>query len=85
MRYFDDFGNERKESEIELSVGFVTIGTVIKIDAEPIDNITKFAWTDEDREEAYFYHLNPEPPGPTPEERIAQLEAMLEALTGVKA
>lgn len=66
MRYFDDFGNELKENEIDLSVGYLTTGTVVKVDAEPIDNITKFAWADDDYEEAYFYHLFAEEP--TPEE-----------------
>ena len=81
MRYFDDYGNELLESEVDLSVGFLTTGTIIKADAQPIDNIKKFAWDDEDYEEAYFYHLNPEPSNePTQEERIKELEAALELL-----
>ena len=84
MRYFDDFGNELQESDIDLTLGFLTTGTIIKVDAEPIDNITKFAWSDDDYEEVYFYHLNPEPSNtPSQEERITELEAMLNALLGV--
>lgn len=84
MRCFDDYGNELQDREIDLTVGFMTTGMVIKSEAKPIDNVTKFAWADEDYEEAYFYHPYPDKPRePSDKERIAELEAMLNALLGV--
>jgi len=52
----------------------------VKEDAVPIDNVTKFAWDDEDYEDAMMYVLNPETPEPTQAERIAELEEALALL-----
>ena len=72
--------------EVDLTKGYLTTVTLIRDDAEPIDDITKFAWDDTDYEEAQQYRLYKErPPEPTPsnEERIAELEAALDLLLGV--
>ena len=65
MRYFDEYGNELLESEIDLTLGSLSEGTAIKVDAEPIDNVTKFAWTDDDYEVVQYYHLYPVEAKPT--------------------
>lgn len=39
----------------DLSLGCVTEQVVIKPDAEPIDDVTKFAWADEDYETRNVY------------------------------
>lgn len=84
MRILNKNGTELIESEIDLALGYLSKGTAIKVDVKPIDNITKFAWADEDYEEVYFYHLNPETSNmPTTEDRIAALEAALLELMGV--
>ena len=85
MRYIDRYGNELLESEIDLTLGSLSEGTAIKVDAEPIDNITKFAWTDDDYEVVQYYHLYADSPSmgrdePSDRERIAELEAALELL-----
>lgn len=44
------------EEERDPSTGYYYKATVIKEDALPIDNITKFAWDDEDYEEVELWH-----------------------------
>lgn len=83
MRYFDDFGNELLENEIDLTRGYLTTGTVIKVDAEPIDNITKFAWADDDYEEAQFYHLFSNNVPEEPEVSEPTADDILNVLLGV--
>lgn len=39
----------------DLSKGSLSTRTVIREDAVPIDNVTKFAWADEDYEEIQVY------------------------------
>ena len=41
--------------DYDLSLGCLTKATVIKKDAVPIDNETKFAWDDDDYEEVILY------------------------------
>ena len=48
------------EDSIDLTKGFLTTATVVKEDAEPIDDITKFAWDDDDYEKVQMYVLNKE-------------------------
>lgn len=72
--------------EVDLTKGYLTTVTLIRDDAEPIDNITKFAWDDADYEEAQQYRLykeQPTEPTPSNEERIAELESALDLLLGV--
>lgn len=57
----------------------------VVVDALPDDDIADYLYIDGE----FVYDPLPVPeepePGPTPEERISELEAALEALTGVKA
>lgn len=39
----------------DLSKGSLSTRTVIRTDAAPVDNVTKFAWADEDYEEIQVY------------------------------
>lgn len=39
----------------DLSLGYVTEQTVVREDAAPIDNVTKFAWDDDDYETRNVY------------------------------
>ena len=39
----------------DLTKGSLSVRTVIRPDATPIDNVIKFAWTDEDYEEVQVY------------------------------
>lgn len=49
--------NENDEEVIEpdLTTGYLVFSKIIKKDATPIDNTTKFAWADEDYEDIYRY------------------------------
>ena len=60
MRILDTNLNEIKESDIDLTAGKTYQMAVIKPDAIPIDNITKFAWDDDDYEMALIYEVIPE-------------------------
>lgn len=55
--------NENLETidEVDLSKGRLVEGVAIREDAEPIDNITKFAWSDADYERVQIYMVNKEP------------------------
>lgn len=61
--------NEKFETitEYDLTAGRLIPTVAVKENAEPIDNVTKFAWADEDWEEVQMYVPNLEPePEPTP-------------------
>ena len=47
-------------TEYDLNKGYLVPATAIKEDATPIDNVTKFAWADEDYEEVQMYVLHQE-------------------------
>ena len=53
MRIIDEEGNEL--SDVDLSKGKITLTTIIKADAAPIDNETKFAYEDSDYETVQVY------------------------------
>lgn len=76
MRILDENGNELTEKQIDLEKGTLSIPTqIVKADAEPIDNITKFAWNDDDYEEVQYYTITVE----TAEQRIDRLKSKLAA------
>ena len=76
MRILDIDGNELTEAEIDLEKGTLSMPTqIVKADAEPIDNVTKFAWNDDDYEEVQYYTI----PVETAEQRIDRLKAELSA------
>lgn len=69
----------------DLTAGKLIKSFAVKEDAEPIDNVHKFAWADEDWEEVQMYIPNPieTVTRPTEAERITKLESMMNALLGV--
>lgn len=60
MRIVNENFETIDESEIDMGKGYLAEGQVIREDAEPIDNITKFAWDDDDYEDVMVYVLNKE-------------------------
>lgn len=87
MRIVNENFETIKESEVDLSKGCLITATVIKEDAEPIDDITKFAWDDDDYEEVQMYCLNREMPLEIPkddkEERLKALELDIKEIKGL--
>lgn len=77
MRILNEKDMEILEAECDLTCGYFRQETIIRADAAPIDNATKFAWADEDYETIRRYIVIPE------EERyanrIAELKAKLTA------
>ena len=72
--------NEKFETitEYDLEKGYLTPAVAVREDATPIDNITKFAWYDEDYENVQMYvpNLKPEPePTPSGESVWDELDA----------
>ena len=74
MRVIDQ--NRETITEYDLATGRLVPTTVIRADAEPIDNITKFAWGDEDYEQVQMYIPNPIK---TAQQQIAELKVQLSA------
>lgn len=70
--------NQNRETitEYDLTAGRLVPTTVIRADASPIDNVTKFAWADEDYEEVQMYVPNPVK---TVQQQIAERKAQLSA------
>lgn len=63
-------------TEYDLNKGHLTTTKVIRDDAEPIDNVKKFAWTEDDFEEVQMYLPNREK---STAEKIRDLKAQLSA------
>lgn len=55
MKIFDKLGNELNEADLDLERGRLIPTNRIKQDAKPIDNVTKFAWCDDDYEDILEY------------------------------
>ena len=77
MRLLNEQNREITESECDLTVGYITEETIIRPDAAPIDNQTKWAWADEDYETIRRYVVIPE--AERRANRIAELKAKLAA------
>lgn len=60
MRILDEQNIELTENDIDLTTGFVMQETIIRPDACPIDDLTKFAYSDEDYETILRYIVIPE-------------------------
>lgn len=58
MRVVDK--NGKTLTEYDLTLGHLVHTTVIREDATPIDDVTKFAWDHDDYEEVQMYVPNPE-------------------------
>ena len=50
---YDESGNPIENPD--LTLGYVTEQTVVREDADPIDDVTKFAWSDDDYETRQVY------------------------------
>lgn len=61
MRIVNENFKNIDESLIDLSKGYLISSIAIREEAKPIDNITKFAWDDDDYEEVQMYIVNHEP------------------------
>lgn len=86
MRIVNENFENINEDDVDLTKGHLVISIAIKEDAEPIDDVTKFAWSDEDYEEVQMYVLNEEQEEPQPSEtelRLMAIEEELNALLGV--
>ena len=67
----------------DLTKGSLSVRTVIRPDATPIDNVIKFAWTDEDYEEVQVYIPYGEPDAtPSQLDRIEAQVAYTAMMTG---
>lgn len=74
MRVIDQ--NYNTITEYDLTCGKLVDMVVIKEDAVPIDDITKFVWADDDYEEVQMYVPDS---AQSVEEQIAQLKGQLQA------
>ena len=82
MRIVDENKNELVNPD--LTAGRLEPAVIIKRGAEPIDNVKKHAWADDDYEEVKIYHPYTQEEldakkQPAQEVRIAQLEEELKA------
>lgn len=70
--------NQNRETitEYDLTAGKLIPTTVVRADATPIDNVTKFAWVDNDYEQVQMYVPNPIK---TTDQQIAELKSKLSA------
>lgn len=75
MRILDEQGQPLTEEQCDLTTGFLRQETIIRPEAEPIDNVAKFAWADEDYETIQRYVVIPEEERRA--KRIAQLKKQL--------
>ena len=55
MKIFDKLWNELNEADLDLERGRLIPTNRIKPDAKPIDNVTKFAYEDDDYEDVLQY------------------------------
>ena len=60
MRLVNTKGQDIPESEVDLTKGNLYTKNIIRPNAEPIDDITKFAYTDEDYETVQVYERIPD-------------------------
>lgn len=75
MRLLDENNNEISESDCDLSIGYIQQEIVVRADATPIDDETKFAWSDDDYETIRRYIVVPEEVRTS--ERVAELKRKL--------
>ena len=74
MRILNEQDEELTQEQCDLETGYLREETIIRSDAAPIDDVTKFAWADEDYETIQRYVEVPE------EQRRAEYIAQLKAL-----
>ena len=77
------YQNGNQLESYDLSRGYLQPRTIIRADAVPIDNVTKFAWDDEDYEEVQVYIPYEEPvTTPSQLDRIEAQAAYTAMMTG---
>ena len=81
MRIVNENFENIKEADADLTKGHLVIATTIREDAEPIDDVTKFAWSDDDYEEVQMYVLNKEREETQPTQ-TDELTEVIDALLG---
>ena len=74
MRILNEQDVELTQAQCDLETGYLREETIIRPDAAPIDDVTKFAWADQDYETIQRYVALPEQ---RQAERIAQLKGFL--------
>lgn len=55
MRILNEKDEEIQESDCDLTLGALIPSQALKTDVAPIDNVTKFAWDDDDFEDVLLY------------------------------
>ena len=75
MRILNEQDVEITQEQCNLETGYLREETIIRPDAAPIDDVTKFAWADEDYETIQRYVTVPEEQRRW--ERVAQLKRFL--------
>lgn len=75
MRILNEQDVELTQEQCDLKTGYLREETIIRPDAAPIDDVTKFAWADEDYETIHRYVAVPEEQRRL--ERMAQLKRLL--------
>lgn len=82
MRIVNEYFKTIDESEVDLTKGQLVKSIGIREDATPVDDITKFAWYDEDYEEVQMYVLNKESEETQPSQ-TDELTLVIDALLGI--
>ena len=77
MRILNEHDEELQRSDCDLAIGELRSEVIIKPDAEPIDNVTKHAWADDDYEKILRYVVIPT--AARLEQRISALKSQLSA------
>lgn len=75
MRILNEKREEISESDVDLTKGNLYTTRVIKPDTVPVDDVTKFAYTDDDYETVQIYERIPD--DVLKENRIAELKKKL--------
>lgn len=71
-------------TDYDLSKGVLTPAKVIWEDAAPIDNVTKWAWAEDDYEDVMMYVETPEETEGYVSQEAKELEAIKTELKGLK-
>lgn len=71
-------------TDYDLSKGVLTPAKVIREDAAPIDNVTKWAWAEDDYEDVMMYVETPEETEGYISQEAKELEAIKAELKGLR-
>lgn len=73
MRIVNEYLETLNELDVDLTIGNLSSQWIVKPDATPIDNITKFAWENSDYEEVQVYTVAEEDKPIYPQDDTDQL------------